>query len=73
MPQISFQVNVATVEYKPKKQMTSGYGQIEPMTFVSTKGPGNMLANSMMPTATGGIGIADNSNDRGDEINLDEL
>lgn len=64
-------MNVATVEYKPKKQLTSsGYGVIEPMAFVSSSGPAK-LSNSMMPT--GGIGIPDHSNDRGDEINLDEL
>jgi hypothetical protein len=73
MPQVQFQVNVATVEYKYKKQSTNvssnpygggikyGGNQIE-----SPRNYGGL--SSTMP-----IGIENSKNDRGDEINLDEL
>ncbi len=80
MPQISFQINVATVEYRPQKSlggyksygggaqgggingMLSGYGQAEqsPTTGFNTG-------------KNGGLFGIDASQDRGDEINLDEL
>jgi hypothetical protein len=75
MPQISFQVNVATVEYKPKKNnpLNSSLAypnQIEVNPYPISQGGG--LAQSMMMPTNGGLGF-ESSADKGDEINLDEL
>ncbi len=70
MPQISFQVNVATVEYKQKKNMHGGMSTVEfPTMGFSGTGIG---VNTLPSTGMIGIGM-DNTADRGDEINLDEL
>jgi hypothetical protein len=73
MPQISFQVNVATVEYKHKKPGFNGsYSTIDMPPVASFQTSGFMGGSTMMKNSAM-IGGGGNDNDRGDEINLDEL